>query len=177
MGLDMYLYKAKRQKDFSEETVVKICREIDNLDCLTDNVLKNYLAQFAYEVEFDNIKRFILSSRIAYWRKANMIHGWIYEHRKNEALNDYDPLVLDEYKINQLLKVCKEVMKEEEKVLKTHDTEKVEILLPTKSGFFFGSCEYDIGYFEDVESAIKQLEDVLTNVDFQNEVVFYLADY
>ena len=50
-------------------------------------------------------------------------------------------------------------------------------LLPTGSGFFFGSTEYDRWYLDDVEYTIKAIEDLLATTDFRNEIVAYTASW
>ena len=50
-------------------------------------------------------------------------------------------------------------------------------LLPTQSGFFFGSTEYTEYYKEDLEDTIRQLEQVLKETDFGNEELYYYASY
>ena len=41
------------------------------------------------------------------------------------------------------------------------DHSQAEELLPTVDGFFFGSTEYDEGYFDDVEQVLKYCEETL----------------
>ena len=41
------------------------------------------------------------------------------------------------------------------------NAEKVEELLPSQGGFFFGSTEYDEYYMQDIENTIEQLEPLL----------------
>ena len=50
-------------------------------------------------------------------------------------------------------------------------------LLPTCSGFFFGSEGYDQYYMEDIDDTIKQLTDILHETDFEKEIVFYHASW
>jgi hypothetical protein len=177
MGLDCYLLKVKKQKSFSDELTVTICREVDYVDSLKDNLLKNYFGPLAYELDFDGHKRYTLLTQVAYWRKANMIHGWFYDHRRNSHIEDYEPIIIDEYKLKELLKVCKEVMLEKTRVLESNETSRVKELLPTRQGFFFGSYLYDKGYFTDVEETIQKIEKVLQTVNFEEEIVFYIGDY
>ena len=50
-------------------------------------------------------------------------------------------------------------------------------LLPTASGFFFGSTEYDQWYLEDIKHTIAVLEDCLRDTDFEHEVVMYSSSW
>lgn len=49
--------------------------------------------------------------------------------------------------------------------------------LPTLSGYFFGSIEYNQWYLNDVEDTINKLTNVLKNTDFENEIVFYSSSW
>lgn len=48
-----------------------------------------------------------------------------------------------------------------------------EDILPTSSGFFFGSTEYDEWYYRDLENTIEQCQKVIDETDWENEVVVY----
>lgn len=74
------------------------------------------------------------------WRKANQIRYWFVRHFKQEK---------KENEIVTIKCVCKQDLKDLlntiEKVLS--DNDKSKDLLPTRSGFFFGSTDYDEDYF------------------------------
>lgn len=61
--------------------------------------------------------------------------------------------------------------------LKGMDEEKIKEILPTESGFFFGSTAYDEYYFSDVEETIKIIIDVLKTTDFEKELVVYRSSW
>jgi HPt (histidine-containing phosphotransfer) domain-containing protein len=100
---------------------------------------------------------------IAYWRKANQIREWFNSHLENGVAN-CEYVQVSKEDLEQLLEDCK-------KVLKDHTL--AEDLLPTSSGFFFGSTDYDEEYFEALEDTVKRLEQVLEETDFENEDVYY----
>ena len=50
-------------------------------------------------------------------------------------------------------------------------------LLPTQSGFFFGSTEYDNYYKSDLKSTINQLDNVLDNPKFKNWEFYYRSSW
>lgn len=54
---------------------------------------------------------------------------------------------------------------------------KPEEILPTSSGFFFGSTEYDEWYYKQLENTIEQCEKVLEETDWNNEVVVYTESW
>lgn len=51
----------------------------------------------------------------------------------------------------------------------------IQELLPTKQGFFFGDCEYDSRYYSQVELTIEQIEKILETFDFGNYDMYYYA--
>lgn len=88
----------------------------------------------------------------AYWRKANHIHKWFVDNVQ-DGTDDCGVYDVSRNDLNVLVDLCKQVLA---------DKSKAEELLPTASGFFFGSTEYDEGYFNDLESTIKQIEKALS---------------
>lgn len=89
---------------------------------------------------------------VAYWRKSNEIHNWfVNEIQEGIDKCNYSPRFGAD-QLHELVKLCKKVIK---------SPKKAPDLLPTTSGFFFGSTEYDESYFESVSDTIKQLEAVL----------------
>ena len=52
------------------------------------------------------------------------------------------------------------------------DNSKAEELLPTCSGFFFGSTDYDEYYFEDLKDSIGQMEKLKANYNEDTDVIF-----
>lgn len=110
-----------------------------------------------------------VATEVAYWRKANQIHNWFVENVQHGEDNcgTYD--VSNDDLIN-LVKLCKEVLASRDPSIAnpTEDANFVktaEELLPTTSGFFFGSTEYDDGYEEDLELTIEKLEPLISPDD------------
>jgi hypothetical protein len=64
----------------------------------------------------------------------------------------FKEITLDE--IKELLARCRAILKHKSK-------KKAEYLLPTTSGFFFGSTEYDKWYFEDVKEVREWAKSVI----------------
>jgi hypothetical protein len=93
--------------------------------------------------------------QVAYWRKANQIHAWFVENvqdGKDECQETY----CDREKLQELLDTVN-------KVLADHSL--AAELLPTESGFFFGSSEYDKGYWNDLTETKTVLTEVLAEPD------------
>lgn len=98
---------------------------------------------------------------VAYWRKANQIREWFAEH-VGVANCEYSKV--DKNMLIQLKSDCMKVL---------NDHSKAENILPTSSGFFFGSTEYDEYYFEDLKNTIDMLNKIIQETDWSTEEVFY----
>lgn len=134
------------------------------LDLDANMIHKDYILQkeeTSYVVEGDY--------EVAYWRKANQIRQWFVNHI--EEFNSDDNC--EYYKITKELLV--ELITDCKAVLNNHDL--ATELIPTSSGFYFGSTEYDEWYYKDLEDTIKMCEDVIETTDWDNEVVVYTESW
>jgi hypothetical protein len=93
------------------------------------------------------------------WRKANQIHNWFVENVQN-GNDDCKRHRVTYEKLTTLRDLCATV-------LETKNGE----LLPTKSGFFFGSTDYDRLYWQNVERTHKELD--LTLGQYDSSCEFY----
>jgi len=98
--------------------------------------------------------------KVGYWRKANAIHAWFVRECAN-GIDTCQDIYVSKEKARELLDLCKQVLA---------DHTLAETLLPTQSGFFFGSLSYDNWYFEDLKYTVDVLEAVLKVLD-QTEVM------
>ena len=92
-----------------------------------------------------------ITEGIGYWRKANQIHRWFVENCQKHT-DDCREYHVSRAKLEQLLTLVNTVLGEHSQA---------EILLPTQSGFFFGSEEYDADYFSDLMDTQKIIETAL----------------
>jgi hypothetical protein len=90
---------------------------------------------------------------VAYWRKANHIHGWFVENVQDNK-DDCDEYYVSRANLENLRSTC-------QNILTTKDTD----ILPRVAGFFFGSNEVDESYWYAVENTVKQLDKVLSLPD------------
>lgn len=90
-------------------------------------------------------------SEIAYFRKVNFLVRY-FNYEDNLSL-----IEIDKCQIENLIDVCVEV-------LEAKNASVSEILLPTTSGFFFGSTDYDRYYYESVEEVLLTFRDILKNL-------------
>ena len=131
-----------------------------NIDLDADIILKNYILQ-------KEETNYVVQGHyeVAYWRKANQIRQWFINH-----IDEFDENDNGEYH-----KVTKELLEDLiddcRAVLNNHDL--ADELLPTSSGFFFGSTEYNEWYFKDLENTIEQCERVIKETSWIEEVVVY----
>jgi len=142
MGLDMYLY-AKQSLTYSwgtEETKKKV-KSIARLMKGT-----KFIETDDHSRQFAEIKL-----QVGYWRKANQVHKFFVDNcadGKDECQDTY----VDRDHLQDLLNRCETVMK---------DHSRAEELLPSQSGFFFGSTEYDGWYYSNLEYTIPVLKKIL----------------
>lgn len=139
MGLDMYLH-AKRY--------------LTPLDSVGSELLEKVKSLNIVPTDFEPST---ITYSIAYWRKANAIHKWFVDNVQegNDDCEEYD---VSTSKLKVLYNLCCQVR---------DNREKASELLPTESGFFFGSTEYDEFYYEDINNTIAMLGKFLACDDFK----------
>jgi hypothetical protein len=140
MGLDMYLYK---------KTYVKNWEHMNEEHLHQITVLKNN------EPTHIKPKRIIyITEEVGYWRKANAVHKWFVEHVQN-GVDDCGEYEVELEQLKQLKQLCESVLS---------DSSVAHDVLPTRSGFFFGSTEYDEWYFNDIDHTLVVINEVLSEV-------------
>ncbi len=171
MGLDMYLHKRHYVKnwDFMKpEERHEVTVKIGGTPHSTINPEK-----VCYVVE-----------EVGYWRKANAIHKWFVDNVQ-EGQDDCKEYWVSREKLEELLELCKKI-KESAVMVDTklrngysftktgkkkynyvngkalQNSEVAQELLPSQSGFFFGSTDYDEYYMMDVDNTINILEEELS---------------
>ena len=145
MGLDMYLYAKEfvSSSSWANEDNVKKVKSIARL--MKGN--KFFMTE-EYGLQFAEVKL-----QVAYWRKANAIHKYFVDKcadGKDECQDTY----VERDHLEDLLCRCETILK---------DRSRAEELLPSQSGFFFGSTEYDEWYFQDLEDTIPVLKKILSH--------------
>ena len=173
MGLDMYLNKKHYVKNWSHQK--------------PEEQHSFLIKKGGKKVAEINTKRICgIEEEVAYWRKANQIHNWFIE---NCAGGDGDraTMYVSREQLVELLGVVNKVLEASKLVegkvcngysyvnnVKTpimvdgkyiEDSSVAEELLPTQSGFFFGSTDYDEFYIEDLKHTKKVLEEELKSTE------------
>lgn len=171
MGLDMYLSKKTYVKNWEhtpadERYEVAITRGGQPVD--------------ARVIDPDKVSYIV--EDVGYWRKANAIHHWFVECVQNgtDDCGAYyvsrEKLALLLQTVNVVLKTCmlvdgqvtngstlkngpREAIVESGKVI--NDPSIAQQVLPTHAGFFFGSTDYDAGYYQELVETKRILDEVM----------------
>lgn len=149
MGLDMYLSKKTyvKQWEYKEDDNFKV--EVTKKEKPVENIESE---RISYVIE-----------DVGYWRKANHIHKWFVDNVQYGEDNCKEYYV-EESQLEELLELCKRVLA---------DNSLAEELLPSESGFFFGSIEYDEYYYKDLEHTVEIIETLLSE---RNKDGYLLGD-
>lgn len=147
MGLDMYLWANKyitgitewddEARKWKTNPLADSVKELVNIKDACESVDSGLTIEFP----------------VAYWRKANHIHGWFVENVQNNE-DDCEQHYVSRQKLEKLRDTC-------QLAINTQDSD----LIPRIAGFFFGSDEVDEGYWWALENTIKQINKVLSLPD------------
>ncbi len=102
---------------------------------------------------------------VGYWRKFNALHQW-FVNNVCEGNDDCQFWIISKEKLHQFLEL-----------LKSLTPDNCEDKLPTQSGFFFGSTQYDDIYWNDVADAIEQITELLEQTNFDTETLYYKSSW
>lgn len=164
MGLDMYFYLRTKEavianpkkgednwKAFSNQE-----EEAGKTDPTSYPEGIKELADYIYQRNFkseNTDKKGRYSYQVGYFRKFNALHSYIVNHF-GKGIDHCQVIKISEVGRKQLLKDLNEVLNAKD------NYKTAEKLLPTKSGFFFGSTSYNEYYYEDVKDAIELFEKI-----------------
>ena len=152
MGLDMYLWGKKYVSGITEWDED---RKMFHTNPAADAIKEAAKITNACESKDCGV---YLQFPVAYWRKANHIHGWFVENVQDNN-DDCEEYYVSRLDLEQLRTKCQRML-----ISKNPDT------LPRTAGFFFGSDEVDESYWWAVENTVEQLNKVLSLPD---EYSFY----
>ena len=187
MGLDMFLWRMKKQKGKTFNEVLELKRKFDN-----EEITKEQLRPYIFHTKLENINYEYdsLFKEVYYWRKANAIHQWFVDNIQN-GNDDCEDYRVTQKDLQILIDTLKEVynslcnkemitkkvqdgsIEYEIKVFKEEDLEIAKQLLPTQEGFFFGGIEYDEYYFEQIKDTLNDLQIINECFDFENNYLIY----
>ena len=127
----MYLFAKKYIANYDKKEEVKKAEKVRKL--------------FPEMFKSGNLDSVEIVFEVGYWRKANHIHRWFVENCQN-GIDNCGYYFVSREDLIRLKNICEKVIK---------DIKKAKELLPTYSGFFFGSMDYDEDYLKDVEDTIE----------------------
>ena len=96
------------------------------------------------------------------WRKANQIHRWFVENVQG-GVDNCEEYFVSRDNLKELLQECRRAIE---------NKESASDILPTASGCFFGSTDYDEYYFQDIEETAEMLEKLFEE-EPENQCDFY----
>lgn len=96
---------------------------------------------------------------VAYWRKANAIHGWFVQNVQG-GKDDCGPYEVGWTELAELRETCKHILDGwgEDTEPRPEVVELIESTLPPTEGFFFGSYEIDQWYRQDLVNTVNQID-------------------
>lgn len=143
--------------------------------------------------------RYGISEDVGYWRKANAVHNWFVTHIQ-DGNDDCGEYIVSKEDIESLLDTCEQVLASSKLVKGTvnngftvdkngkytpiteegetvDDASVADELLPTCSGFFFGSTDYDSYYIADIKNTASICRKVLDTTNWDEEVITYQSSW
>lgn len=117
-----------------------------------------------FKEHMDRIVARYYGFHFGYFRKVNFFYA--YFSNRDRLVDEKAWMTKDD--AQDILNRC-------EAVLKQHGL--ASTLLPTQSGFFFGSTEYDKMYYEDVKDCAKQMKTALKILDKKDNQVFVIMSW
>lgn len=140
MGLDMYLTAERYFTSYVEKDIQKAA----DIKAVIGNMPDSWTVS--------NVE-----TSVMYWRKANAIHKWFVDNVQ-DGVDNCEKFWLKK----ESLEALKEAV---DNTLAVYTPENAAKHLPSQSGFFFGSTEYDEWYWKDVENTKKFLDELLPRYD------------
>ena len=154
MGLDMYLSAKRYMSKYFDPADAERIKQVNDIFGVVGIEDEDFGAE---EVKF----------RVAYWRKANAIHDWFVQNVQ-DGVDECQEAWVSREQLQELIDICKQVIA---------DTSKAEELLPTRSGFFFGSTDYDEWYKKDLEYTVERFEKILADPAFVKADFYYQSSW
>lgn len=183
MGLDQYMYRTKRdynlEKDFNDD--YDRCHEAFSkaIEAEGGGSIYDHWERF-YDYWPDGAVR-----QIWYGRKENAIHRWFVVNAQGGE-DDCRYGIVPIFKLKELRECLQGVLDiyNDPKLKELPFEEKLEKLqeefsdkLPTQSGFFFGSTEYDHYYIEGVKNLHEVLTKILDDPDLEKYDYYYHSSW
>jgi hypothetical protein len=158
----------------------------------------------ALESEYKNVGKYLewfsIFDTVWSWRKVNHIHAWFVRNVQG-GTDDCSYYFVSKDHFLELKETCEKVLALnpfsidensdlfyttastliDNGVITKADYEemegKLEELMPTQAGFFFGGTDYSPFYFQTVEEVLEIANTILKNGDFDKEVYLYHSSW
>ena len=138
MGLDQYLSATEYISRFDYDK-----------DVNAENALfSQIVSQFDVDVDPSGFAGISIDFPMGYWRKSNQVHQWFVD-KFADGEDDCRKMFVNRESLEELKELCLQVLA---------DHSLAEELLPSQSGFFFGSTEYDEWYFKDLTRTVEIID-------------------
>ena len=154
----MYLYVGKYESN---------CRWDKDYENKVKTFYPEELTELGKDIDEHNFMSKETKYQIGYWRKANAIHKFFVDNCA-DGVDDCREMYVREETLSDLLDRCNEILADHDRAIE---------LLPSTSGFFFGSTDYDEWYFKDLEYTKNLIEKVLKFLNEQAEKKSYYSVY
>lgn len=156
MGLDILIWKLKKNNYRSSDEVAEDIEDYYDMQCDGGHSKE----------EIEQACPFTDEDKAIYFRKVNFLYAYF------EGLLDQEDTValFDKGSVEDLIEICEEVLDHHAND-KDNGVDFAEANLPTCSGFFFGSTEYDEYYFEDVKAVLGELTALNEEITKEDQLV------
>lgn len=177
MGLDMYL-SYRRNLDGIPETIQRAMRKqayIDAWPYMTKIAIEKGKLDASIDDEIENGEPY--EERLMYWRKANAIHKFFVDNAAG-GVDDCQPVQVAIEVLKDLVDRCEKILQGEvdDKGALIDPTTAME-LLPSQSGFFFGSTDYDYWYIDNLKETVKALKPIVEHAELYTDPIIYEASW
>ena len=152
MGLDMYLYRKEYVSTFAWTQDEKAVKEAN-----LHSVIANH-----FNVD-PNMGGIYVDYCVAYWRKANAIHGW-FVNTLADGVDECQPIYISLDRLIELRELANSVVL---------TPAMAGDILPTQSGFFFGSSDIDEWYISDMKNTVDMLDKIISSVSPEDYPTFF----
>ena len=171
MGLDMYLYGTKTFSALQENKERKLANDPAFVRTFEyTSLLNNHNLN---ELPVDDTTpwaSYTIKLPLAYWRKANHIHGWFVENVQG-GKDDCEEYSVSRKQLDLLNTAATATLAA---------PSRAKEYMPTTEGFFFGTSDYDDHYFEELRRIATLTRSILDlpkgyYSDFANfdDIIYY----
>ena len=196
MGLDIFFYRRAKHTDAENTAIINVIKAVrnepENTDCVEIAKQKQILKQDIINKGISTMLSVDMDSYIGrgeqrvyyltfnrkdtkqcgYFRKVNFLTRFFnYEENCSDQVVSKEELAVLVESCDKVLKAVKKVKGDD---VYTINKEVAEKELPTQSGFFFGSTEYDEWYIQDIKEVRKFAKRMLSTFDFEkNDLILH----